>query len=197
MNEELWKAVNILKEGGIVIFPTDTAFGIGCKVSDQKAVEKLYTIRKRPQTQAASLLVDTIAMGQKYVQKIHQDVIDNLIEKYWPGALTIVLQSRVDTIPSLVRGGGSTVGLRIPNHPVTRALIQELGEAILGPSANFHGQKTPYSINDLDKEFVKQVDFVVKGECKIGSVSTVIDCSRHPWQIVRQGAVEIPKTLLV
>lgn|SRR3989344_896625 len=191
MEQEIKRAVKIVKEGGIIIFPTDTAFGIGCRIDAERAIKRLFTIRKRPETQAVPILVDTVKMAQKFVHPIPRDVIDKLIEPHWPGALTIVLPCLVDKVPELVRGGTDALGVRIPNHKIARDIIRGVDIPILGPSANFHGGETPYSFESLDKELVKLVDFVVPGECTIKQASTVIDCSKTPWQIIRQGAVKI------
>lgn len=191
MDKQIQKAVRILREGGIVIFPTDTAFGIGCRIDSEKAIRKLFEIRKRPESQATPVLADTLEMAQDYLLPIPKKVIDKLIKPYWPGALTIVLLCRIDKVPELVRGGGATIGVRVPNHPVIQQIIKDVGVPILGPSANFHGERTPYRFEDLDKNIVKLVDYVVFGECFIKQASTVIDCSKNPWKIVRQGAVKI------
>lgn len=189
--EEINKAINILNKGGIVVFPTDTAFGVGCRVDDEKAVKRLFEIRKRPEYQAVPVLVDTVKMAEKYVLPIQKEVVDKLIEPYWPGALTIILPSKAENVPNLVRGGKSTLGVRIPNHKIARSIIQGLGAGILGPSANFHGEKTPFDFKDLDPEFLKKVDFVVSGECTLRKESTVIDCTVEPWKILREGAVRL------
>lgn len=188
---QLKKAVKILKEGGIVIFPTDTAFGVGCRIDDKRAVERLFRIRKRPPTQATPVLVDTVKMAQDYLQPISKEVTNKLIEPYWPGALTLILDCNIVKVPKLVRGGGNTLGVRIPNHPVTRAIIRGVGVPILGPSANFHGGKTPYQMEELDPEFIRQVDYVVSGKCPGGNVSTVIDCTIKPWKIIRKGVLDL------
>ena len=189
--EQVKQAIDALNKGGIIIFPTDTAFAIGCRIDDGKAVERLFAIRRRPKTQAVPVLVDTVRMAQEYLEPIPKDVIDKLIEPYWPGALTIVLKCNTSKVPKLVRGGSNTLGVRIPNHPTARSIIREAGVSILGPSANLHGEKTPFSVDDLDPEFIKYVDFVVEGECAINKPSTVIDCSVVPWQIIRQGAIQL------
>lgn len=191
MDQRIQEAIKILKNGGIVIFPTDTAFGIGCRIDDVKAIERLFKIRKRPKNQAVPVLVDTVRMAQDYLLAIPKDAIDKLIEPYWPGALTIVLPCKTNKVPTLVRGGGQTLGVRIPNHSLARALIQGVGVPILGPSANFHGGKTPYKFEDLDQRLVKLVDYVVPGECSICKESTVIDCSKKPWRILREGAISL------
>jgi L-threonylcarbamoyladenylate synthase len=191
MNEQVTKAIDILRQGGIIVFPTDTAFGVGCRIDDETAVKKLFAIRNRPETKATPVLVDTVKMAQDYLEPIPKDVIDDLIEPYWPGALTIILPCRTDKVPGLVRGGGDTLGVRIPKHATARAIIRGLGIPVLGPSANFAGGKTPYAFEELDSAFIKQVDFVVSGECTIKQASTVIDCTVSPWKIVREGGVSL------
>lgn len=192
MNDEIKKAVEVLKKnGGIIIFPTDTAFGIGCRIDNEKAIERLFRIRKRPLSQASPVLVDSIEMAQDYLLPIPKDVLENLIKPYWPGALTIILHCIKEKVPELVRGGTSTLGVRIPNSQTALRIIKEVGVPILGPSANFHGEKTPYKFSDLDPELIKSADYVLKGECSACQASTVIDCSKKPWKILREGAIKI------
>ncbi len=195
MKEELQQAIKILKEGGIVIFPTDTAFGIGCRMDDENAVRRLFRIRNRPPDQAVPVLVNSKKMAQEYLLPISQEV-EKLMDRYWPGALTIVFPCKNDLVPSLVRGGTKTLGVRLPSHRIPLALIENLGVPILGPSANFHGEETPYKFEDLDPEFVKLVDYTVLGKCKLGKASTVIDCTKKQWKILRQGAIK-PDELIV
>lgn len=185
------QAVEILRNGGVVIFPTDTAFGIGCRIDNVEAVERLFEIRQRPKTQATPVLVDTVKMAQEYLLPIPKEVIDKLIEPYWPGPLTIVLPCRKEKVPFLVRGGGDTLGVRIPNHSIAREIIRKSGVGILGPSANFHGKETPYEFKDLDPKLVSLVDYVVPGVSLARKASTVIDCSFYPWKIIREGAIKI------
>ncbi len=186
------KAGAVLKEGGIIIYPTDTAFGIGCKLSAKETVEKLFTLRRRAATKAVPVLVSSVEMAEKYVGKIDEEVKEKLTAKYWPGALTIVLKCKLDDVPSLVRGGGETVGLRVPDNEIILDIIRQVGEGIVGCSANFAGEATPYLFEALDPELIKLVDFVVPGETKGSNItSTVIDCTIKPWRILRQGAVKI------
>jgi L-threonylcarbamoyladenylate synthase len=191
MHNTIEQAVTILKQGGIVIYPTDTAFGIGCRIDNEASVKKLFTIRKRPEMQATPVLVGSIGMAGEYLIQVPDDVEQLLMKQYWPGALTIVLHSKVEKIPSLVRGGTETLGVRMPNHDIALSLIREVGVPLLGPSANFHGEKTPYTFEELNPELKKLVDYVIPGECQTKMASTVIDCSVNPWKILRQGAVEL------
>ena len=190
MNDQIDKASLVLNQGGIVIFPTDTAFGIGCRIDSKASVKKLFEIRKRPLSKATPVLISSMEMGKEYAI-FSKNVIDKLIKPYWPGALTVVLNCKKDKVPSLVRGGGNTVGLRMPNHKTTLEIIKKVGVPILGPSANFHLDATPYEFANLNKELIKLVDFVVTGKCYLKQASTVIDCSKTPWQILRNGASKV------
>lgn len=195
---DIKKAIEILKNGGIVIYPTDTAFGIGCRIDNHKAVDRLFVLRRRPETQAMPVLVSSIDMALAYFDS-PSHIVRHLVNTYWPGALTIVSPCKKELIYSSIRGGGKTVGLRMPNHEVPLKIIEAVGAPILGPSANFHGVPTPYRSQDLDPELIKLVDFVVSevvksreaGSSSAGQASTVVDCSIEPYRILRQGAVRL------
>lgn len=191
MELQIEKAVKVLKEGGIVIFPTDTAFAIGCRIDDEAAIKRLFTIRKRPENQATPVLFDSVETIENYLLAIPQEVKERLMDKYWPGALTIVLPCKTDKVPDLVRGNSSNLGVRIPDNDITCSIIKKVGVGILGPSANFHGESSVYDFKDLNSELVNFVDYIVEGECKLKVVSTVIDCSVSPWKIIREGAVKL------
>lgn len=188
MDEHIEKAIKVLNGGGIIIFPTDTAFGIGCRMDNREAVDRLFKIRKRSRMQAVPLLVDSPKQSLAYFDH-PSDIVRRLMTKHWPGALTIVSPCKKDLIYSPLRGGENTIGLRMPNHKTILEIIKRVGVPILGPSANFHGDPTPYRTQDLNPELVKLVDYVVPGECSIKQASTVLDCSVSPYKIIRQGAV--------
>jgi len=183
-------AVEILNKGGIIIFPTDTAFGIGCRIDNHAAVDKLFKIRKRPMTQAMPVLVSSVKLALAYLDS-PSDIVRRLMREYWPGALTIVATCNKNCIDSPIRGMGKTIGLRMPNHPAILKIIEAVGVPVLGSSANFHGDPTPYSAADLNPELVKLVDYVLPGECTVKQASTVVDCSVTPYKILRQGAVAL------
>jgi L-threonylcarbamoyladenylate synthase len=191
MQNSVQKAISILKQGGIVIYPTDTAFGIGCRLDDEEAVDRLYEIRKRDKNKASPVLASSLHMLEPFLQTVPQRVIDQLIKSFWPGALTIVLKAKPEKIPANARGGTDTLGVRVPNHLTALEIIAGVGVPILGTSANFPGEKTPFHIRDLDPELVEQVDMVVEGECQLKKASTVIDCTELEWKILRQGAVDL------
>lgn len=190
MHNIIDQAITIINKGGIVIFPTDTAFGIGCRMDDRKAVDRLFAIRKRPRTQATPVLVSSREQALAYYFD-PSEIVRHLMDQYWPGALTIIARCKKKIVYSPIRGGGQTIGLRMPNHETALSLIKGVGVPILGPSANFSGFPTPYRFEELDPELVKLVDIVIPGECSLESASTVVDCSVMPYKIVRQGAIKL------
>lgn len=185
------KAIKILKQGGIIVYPTDTAFGVGCRIDNEEAIEKLFKVRKRPPRKAVPVLVDSFGMAKIYWASPLPDIVRHLSDKYWPGGLTIIYKARQDLVSPIVRGFTKTVGLRMPDHEVPLKLITGNGVPILGPSANFHGEKTPYSFKDLDPQFIKKVDYVLKGICKTKIASTVVNTTVNPPKILRQGMIKI------
>jgi L-threonylcarbamoyladenylate synthase len=191
MDFQIKEAVEVLKQGGIVIFPTDTAYGIGCRIDSPSSVERLFRIRKRPLSQPTPVLFNNTKLIKNYVSEIPKDVELKLMDKFWPGGLTIILPCKTDNVPELVRGNNNTLGVRIPDNNIILSIIENLNIGVLGPSANFHGGKTPYYFSDLDPKLVNLVDYVVEGECKLKQQSTVVDVTVQPWKILRQGAVKI------
>jgi L-threonylcarbamoyladenylate synthase len=191
IKEDIKKAIKILNSGGIIIYPTDTAFGIGCRIDSENAVRRLFEIRRRPEKMAMPILVDSINMAMEYYKKGVSSEIINMMKDYWPGALTIVYFCKSDKIPPLVRGFGDTIGIRMPDHDIPLSIINETHVPLLGSSANFHDNRTPFNTGDLDKELIKLVDFVIEGESKQKKASTVVECTTIPWKILRQGSILI------
>ena len=117
------KAINVLNQCGIIIYPTDTAFGIGCRIDDHAAVDRLFKLRRRPATQPMPVLVSSIDMALAYFDS-PSDIVRRLMNEYWPGALTIVANCKKGLIYSPIRAGSTTIGLRMPNHQVPLAIIE-------------------------------------------------------------------------
>ncbi len=191
MEDIFKKAVEVFRQGGIVIYPTDTAIGIGCRIDNEESIGRLYRIKKRPKDKASPILVSDREMAQEYLLPIGKEVIEKLIKPYWPGGLTIVYLCHINKIAKPIRAGGDSLGVRIPNRVSLREIIKDLGVPILGPSANFSGDKTPFSARELNQTLLKQVDYVIPGESTLREPSTVIDCTQKPWKIIREGAVTI------
>lgn len=189
-DDQLQKAIETVKNGGIIIYPTDTAFGIGCRIDNPAAVDRLLYVRKRPVGKPMPVLVSSKDMALTYFEQ-PSEIVRRMMEDHWPGALTIVARCKKELIYSPIRGGGDTIGLRTPNHGIPLKIIEAVGVPIIGSSANVHGGKTPYRMQDLDPELVKSVDFVMPGETTVGIASTVVDCSTDPYCIIRQGSITV------
>lgn len=187
----LTKSIDLLRGGGIGIFPTDTAFALSCRIDDEKSVRRLFAIKGREGKKATPILVSSIKMAEEYVGRIDREVREKLLEKYWPGALTVVMYSREWKVSSLVLGGGQTVGIRMPDHEIAIRFIDAVGVPVIGTSANFSGEDTPFSTRDVNPQLIKKVDFFIPGESVNTQASTVIDVTQTPWKIVRQGAIAV------
>jgi L-threonylcarbamoyladenylate synthase len=183
-------AIKILKNGGVGIFPTDTVYGIGCRIDAEEAVKKVFSIRNRPEEKAVLVVIDSIEMAEKYLLPIQKEVKE-LMEKYWPGGLTIILPCNTEKVPAVVRGGGPTLGVRQTNHPVLLNILKEIQVPLIAPSANFAGSPTPTTFEEIDKKLLGMVDCVIDSPSGGSIASTIINCSVSPWAILRQGAVTI------
>lgn len=184
------EATDLLEDGGIVIFPTDTAFGIGCRIDREASVERLFRIRERPRNKPVPVLCSNIEMAKKYAEELNEEVI-SLMERYWPGALTIVVKAKRGMLLDLVTGSTGTVGLRIPNEKMLQRIIEKVNTPLIGTSANFHGQPTPYTLDGVSEDLINLTDGIIEGETKIKRESTVVDCTGKKWNILRQGAIKL------
>jgi L-threonylcarbamoyladenylate synthase len=187
---EIDKTVEVFKNGGVVIFPTDTVYGIGCRIDDEAAVKRVFDIKKRDYSKPLLTLVDSMEMAQQYVS-IPKDVKQKLLDRYWPGGLTVFLKCNLEKVPSIVRSGTDSLAIRLPDNENIRTIINKVGVPIIATSANLSGGKTPYSISEIDEELISKVDFVLKGECTFKKQSTIIDGTVNPWKIIREGVVKI------
>lgn len=190
MDKHIRRAIEVLSQGGIIIFPTDTAFGIGCRLDKPETVDRLFTIRERPLTQAMPVLVDSIDMALAYLDR-PSDIVRRMMQAHWPGGLTIVAPCKENLVYSPIRGGGNTIGVRQPDHETATGIIRGAGVPILGSSANFHGKATPFLFTDLDPALTALVDYVVPGIGKTTTASTVVDTTSSPAVVIRQGAVAL------
>ncbi len=192
-NKDIENAIENLKAGKVGIFPTDTAYGIGCRMDDENAVKHVYKLRNRPEEKALLILVSSVEMAEKYVE-IPEEVRKKLIEKYWPGGLTIILNCKTEKVPGIVRANGETLAVRFPYHIDLQEVIDKLGVPIVAPSANFSGESTPVQLNRISPELISKVDFILPGMCTMEGVSTIVDTTVQPWKIMREGVVRIEKT---
>ena len=180
--------VSILKQGGLVAFPTDTVYGLGASANISQAVEQIYRVKERPLNMALPLLLADISQISEVAEPV-PPIAWLLANKFLPGALTIVLP-RSKLIPDIITAGGVTVAVRIPAHPVPVALVRGLGTPIVGTSANLSGKPSALTADEVYSQFGDKVDLVIDGgKCPGGRESTIIDVTGEVAIILREGAI--------
>ena len=185
---KLKEVAEIIKNGGMVVFPTETVYGIGVNALSEDLVKRLYKVKNRPLDKAISLLVSNIEMIEQVAKDI-SDVEYGLIKEFFPGPLTIIL-SKKDIVPDIVTAGCSTVGVRIPENEIALKLIEYAGVPIAAPSANISGNPSGTQLNNIMEEFKENVDYYIDGgKSKIGTASTIVQVIEGMPHILREGLI--------
>ena len=186
--EKIEEAAKIIKRGGIVIFPTETVYGIGANALNENAVKRIYEIKKRDFSKPISLLVSDFDM----IEKVAKDITDieyKIMKAFFPGPLTIILKKK-DIIPDIVTAGSDTVGIRMPEGDTARELVKLAGVPIATPSANISGKKSGTNIKDIMNDFDGKVDLYIDGgESKLGIASTIVKIVDGKVHMVREGSI--------
>ena len=184
---EIEKGVKILQKGGVIAFPTDTVYGLGADAFNPIAVERIYEIKNRPKQQPLPLLIADIEQLTTLANPI-TEIAWFLARRFWPGGLTLVL-SKADSLPAYL-APGPTIAIRVPNHLVCLALIQRLGNPIIGTSANISGQPAALTAEEVGQQLGEKIDLIINGgRCLGGEESTVVDVTREGALILRQGII--------
>lgn len=209
------KAAAIIRRGGIIAFPTETVYGLGCDPFNETAVRRVYEIKKRSLHNPLALLIADVADVWQIAKKAQGNALrlqNELMVKHWPGALTIIIKKK-PIIPDIVTGGGDSVGIRLPDHDFCRALIRAVGHPIIGTSANLSGQQEATTAAEVRQIFSSApgplagvsfspcqggwgvnggIDLIVDGgPCSLKIASTVVDVTGEKPKIIRQGSVFI------
>lgn len=194
--ENLLNAAKLLIEAKLAIFPTETVYGLGAHVFNEKAIEKIYALKKRPKDKGLIVHISRI----EDVEKVAIDIPDEfyiLAEKFFPGPLTIVLKKN-NKVPSNI-SMDSTIALRMPNCDSTLKLIDYVKDPIVGTSANISNEKSPVRVEDVMKDFFNKVDVILDGgECKVKIPSTIISLVEEKPKMIRIGSIsekQILKTI--
>lgn len=184
------RARELLLDGGLVAFPTDTYYALGAAAFGAAAVARVFAAKHRPPTDALPVLVADREQWMSVVADL-PDVALRLADRFWPGALTIVCR-RAPHLPSALIGGGETIGVRQPNLPVALGLCRAAGQPVTGTSANTHGMPAPVMASQVALDMGQAVDMILDGgRCPVARPSTVIDVTRTPPTIVRAGAIGV------
>jgi L-threonylcarbamoyladenylate synthase len=180
----------LLRESGVIAYPTDTMYGLGAIVFNRSAVSTVFVIKGRSRDQALPVLV----ASESQLREVAADVSDEataLAKKFWPGALTLVMKRHPD-LPRNVTGSGDTVAVRLPDHPCPQSLISACGSPITGTSANKHGGADPTTAKEVQRQLGSRLSLVLDGgPSPLGVPSTVVDVTTSLARVLRQGAISI------
>jgi len=183
----LARAAAVLRDGGLVAFPTETFYALGAVATDPAAIRRVFALKTRTASKPLLVLVDSIAMAELLAREATPQARE-LMARHWPGALTLVLRARAD-LPAELTAGTDTIGVRWSSHPVAQGLVRALGIPVTAPSANLEGAPPPTIAADVLRAFDGLVDLVLDGGPTAGGLaSTVVDVTGEP-RILRQGAV--------
>ena len=184
------RAGELIKQGKIVIFPTETVYGIGTNGLDKNAVRKLYEVKKRPLSKPISLLVANMDM----VNLIAKDITEaeyKMMKSFFPGPLTIILKKK-KVVPDIVTAGQDTVGVRMPRGDIARKLVELAGVPIAAPSANISGEPSGTNLQEIMKNFEEEVDYCIDGgNSELGLASTIVQLIDEKPVILRQGSITL------
>jgi len=189
-------AADILRGGGLVAFPTETVYGLGANALDAQAVEKIFQAKLRPAWDPLIVhisdrtMLASVAAGASSADSLTESA-NKLISAFWPGPLTLLLP-RAESVPLIVTAGRPLVGVRMPSHPVAKALIAATGLPIAAPSANRFGRTSPTSAHHVLEDLDGRIDAILDaGETAHGLESTVVDASREPVVLYRPGVISL------
>lgn len=187
MERKIHQAIEILKNGGIIAFPTDTVYGLGASASSHGAILRIYEAKRRPRRLALPLLLADVSQIPSVARDM-PEIAWLLAKHFLPGGLTLVLY-KSPSVSSLITGVSEKIAVRVPAHPIPIALLEGLDAPITGTSANLTGRPSPLTTQEVHNQLGDRVDLIIDGECPGGVDSTVIDITTEPIRILREGAI--------
>jgi L-threonylcarbamoyladenylate synthase len=180
----------VIAAGGVIVYPTDTYYGLGADPRNPRAVRKLFEIKNRPSDQPILLLIAEPTEVKDWAEDIPSRAAD-LMKRHWPGPLTLIFRAKWDVLPELTAGTGA-IGLRVPGSELTRGLLRSLGRALTGTSANQSGQPSIRTAAEAQAAIGDRVDLILDGgETTGGKPSTVVEVSAGALRVLREGAVPL------
>jgi L-threonylcarbamoyladenylate synthase len=190
IGKDINKAKELLSAGELVAIPTETVYGLAANALDAAAVLKIFKVKQRPQFDPLIIHVSSIAQAQKYVQQIPDEAFA-LAQKFWPGPLTILLKKK-NTVPDLVTSGLETVGLRCPNHALTKQLLEALDYPLAAPSANPFGYISPTTPQHVQDQLGEKILYILDGgPSSVGIESTIVGFENKTPVVYRMGGLSI------
>ena len=188
--EQIQAAVSVLRNGGMVVFPTETLYGLAVDALNREAIDRLVSTKGREEGKPIALIAPDRDSACQLAVSL-DDYSLRLMDEHWPGPLTLILKARPELHPALLNRNGG-VGVRVSSHPTAQALARGLGRPITATSANLSGRPAAARVEDLDPALLRLADMVLDGgPCPGGPGSTIVDAGSDPPRILRQGAVQI------
>jgi len=186
--KKIVQAAEIIKKGGLVVFPTDTVYGLGANAFLPKVRKKIYRIKGRKFNKPLILLIDEIKKIYPLISELPKEA-EKLIKKYWPGPLSIIFKA--SPLGIILTGGSQTIGLRIPDNKIVLFLISASGVPLATSSANLSNEKSPLTAKEAIKNLKSKVELILDGgKTKYKVESTIIDVSVYPFRIIREGYIK-------
>ena len=182
------KVAEVIKGGGVIIYPTDTLYGLGANPLDTEAMKKLYAIKGREMAKPIPFLIKDLQMLATLVEDI-PPIGRQLMERYWPGALTLIFRAKKGLPPPLC-GEEGTIGLRISAHPIAQLIVGVVDAPLTSTSANPAGEGDLTDIQNIAQVFGDQVDLIIDGGEVPGIGSTIVDLTTTPPKVVREGMIK-------
>jgi L-threonylcarbamoyladenylate synthase len=188
--EDIDRAVEALREGEVIAFPTETVYGLGADAQNPDAVRRVFELKGRPATHPLIVHIDHPRLLERWALTV-PPAAHALAGKFWPGPLTLVLR-RAPAVDLAITGGQDTVAVRVPGHPVAQQLLRAFGGGIAAPSANRYGRVSPTRADHVREEFGDSVRVVLDGgDCKIGLESTIVSCVDTVPRVLRPGSITL------
>lgn len=185
---ELDAAVQALRDGELVAFPTETVYGLGAHAAHPAALNRVFELKGRPMSHPLIVHIDSARFLSRWAREI-PPAAEKLAAAFWPGPLTLVLPRAYNVHP-LVTGGQDTIAVRIPSHPMAQQLLTAFGGGIAAPSANRYGRVSPTRAEHVREEFGEQLRIVLDGgDCKVGLESTIVSCLGDTVRVLRPGSI--------
>jgi L-threonylcarbamoyladenylate synthase len=186
--EALASAAEVIMAGGVIVYPTDTIYGIGADATNAAAIERIFAVKERDRGKAMLVLAGSLEMASRYTKEVTPEMRD-LLSQYWPGSVTFILRAN-SLLPKELMGGADTIGIRVPKNALCRALCQSTGVPIVSTSANLSGASGGVELQQVIGDFTGKVDLIIEnGNAPLSSPSTVVDLSGETPRVLRRGAV--------
>lgn len=185
---EIEEAVEALRAGDLVVFPTETVYGLGANAANPAAVRKIFEVKNRPPDHPVIVHLDNPRYLHRWVSAV-PPIAEKLAEKFWPGPLTLILP-KAENVNDIVTGGQNSIGIRVPSHPIAQQLLTAFGGGIAAPSANRYGRLSPTKPEHVRDEFSEAISVILDGgESQIGLESTIVSCIDNTPRLLRPGFI--------